>query len=917
MIFPSWKQAATKKESSSSRKTAMKDVLRRMVGKKTSKTSLDGEESGAQSPKDQKSANTILVPVVSDVPDVSAAEIAEKLKEQTSNSKDESKDNRPLSGDALIMALFAGAPQFSVTKSDDRYYPAVGLPWDKSLEIRDASDCLPLQHPAFSTSTTYSHLVPGFQCTRHAPEYAVGINEVPNMLFATGKEPGTIGYIHFLEEPLSDALEEVHDFKAEQNSFEALEKKEDIKSAPEKLGIRQFNAEVVGERLKELGTIFHEYQSTNGKIHILKKENDGEMYTKLFTQLLMPPKFDASAEDPTGLKLQIEVLIGILSLKNVWYDFSAAEWRIRIGAILWKDGVESTDDVSGTFCETPRMTDRQIAILQITLACELLLRLDAVAAVSVDELYDVLKMNSDSIDEFHKLETKKTRWDLWLARYFLRNTDVKMIFKDRTVPATPSQSRTLPFFSLGAPQSQTKTIAIPEIAFIPQNLETQVSGLFKFAKSIAWPDAAVVEKQFRDKLSMFGEDLSLIPTPDTYSTAPASPRSITSQRSNYFDSRPQSSNCSTPRTFLLQELSPAPNAATTSPDAANTLGGWLTRTYITGLVLPGEAISHFLISALLENDATAVAKLGDSASLYGGFSYLDQSWWSKASVVGRVMAAIEGSKECMGWIYVPGAPEGVSNAWIDIECESAPKMEEPRIKKVKALLGDASFIPGDEFASAKAESFILIEETDSFTASTIVFEGLHLQNYDEEFQVDTEKHTADMERSETGKLIPQLATLHFSKSGNTESEVSSIQFPLKYLVSFVSAYPCFAQRNQYLEVFKDLPNGFFGHALHKSHAYRIVPVDNLMTSSSFNTQFKGPEQDVESTTDILSKSKGSANQEVLVIDARADATEDLLARAWCAWKGEHAIIGRAGTTCLACCLTEARVLSIRVVIRSS
>ena len=54
---------------------------------------------------------------------------------------------------------------------------------------------------------------------------------------------------------------------------------------------------------------------------------------------------------------------------------------------------------------------------------------------------------------------------------------------------------------------------------------------------------------------------------------------------------------------------------------------------------------------------------------------------------------------------------------------------------------------------------------------------------------------------------------------------------------------------------------------------------------------------------------------VLVLDARASSDLQLLARAWCAEKGLHAIVSRVGRTCLGCSIREARGLGIHIVIR--
>jgi len=101
--------------------------------------------------------------------------------------------------------------------------------------------------------------------------------------------------------------------------------------------------------------------------------------------------------------------------------------------------------------------------------------------------------------------------------------------------------------------------------------------------------------------------------------------------------------------------------------------GWLSKSYLTGLILPGEGLSHFLISTLLENDEAAIGQLGEQANLYGGFVYSRKSFWSTACIIGRVLAAGKGSSECMGWLSSPILPNGVGQGWVNIEIELEPR----------------------------------------------------------------------------------------------------------------------------------------------------------------------------------------------------------------------------------------------------
>ena len=98
------------------------------------------------------------------------------------------------------------------------------------------------------------------------------------------------------------------------------------------------------------------------------------------------------------------------------------------------------------------------------------------------------------------------------------------------------------------------------------------------------------------------------------------------------------------------------------------------------------------------------------------------------------------------------------------------------------------------------------------------------------------------------------------------------------------------------------------HPLHVSYKYRIVDVAKLLDSSvSLPIEIEDVVDEDEDEDQSMS--------EILVIDARADKDLELLARAWCADKGVHAIIGRTGRTCLGCCVREARGLGVAIVIR--
>jgi hypothetical protein len=102
--------------------------------------------------------------------------------------------------------------------------------------------------------------------------------------------------------------------------------------------------------------------------------------------------------------------------------------------------------------------------------------------------------------------------------------------------------------------------------------------------------------------------------------------------------------------------------------------GWISNSYISGLVLPGEGLSHFLICTLLDHDENATSRLGRGANLYSGFCYCNRSFWSSDCIVGRVLASGKGATECMGWISSAVIPKGFGDGWVDIDAAPLPQL---------------------------------------------------------------------------------------------------------------------------------------------------------------------------------------------------------------------------------------------------
>ncbi len=180
----------------------------------------------------------------------------------------------------------------------------------------------------------------------------------------------------------------------------------------------------------------------------------------------------------------------------------------------------------------------------------------------------------------------------------------------------------------------------------------QVDGLAHFARKLRWPDIESYASRISESMKLVTQG-----TPLTTPLASPSPTPRTeSRRSSYFGGGSKDTASVKHTISRRQNLS-----------AALRPSGWLSKSYVSGLVLPGEGLHHFLMSTLLENDQEAMRKLGSMANLCGGFVYYGKSFWSTACIVGRVLAAGKGSAECMGWISSDITPQGLGNGWVNVE----------------------------------------------------------------------------------------------------------------------------------------------------------------------------------------------------------------------------------------------------------
>ena len=353
--------------------------------------------------------------------------------------------------------------------------------------------------------------------------------------------------------------------------------------------------------------------------------------------------------------------------------------------------------------------------------------------------------------------------------------------------------------------------------------------------------------------------------------------------------------------------------------------GWITRSWLSGFVIPGESICHILIGTLLENDTKAMQQLGTKANLYGGFAYAGRSWWSKSCIVGRVLSSLDGASTSIGWVGADILPrdattlETFEKGWFEVTIEEPiERSGKPRIKQGGKLAAESTPLGMGDIT---ADAFTLPIDLPAPATATVSLGALTLS-------VSTLIKQGITTSDETSLSF----TLHGEEEEGGHKASTAVSFPLKHNVRFISAHACrpplgFASHQQEKQHDHSLEEGAAadngqepcstwgkyirlpGHPLHRSFVYRHVQLDAL-------PNYRGPQATGSNTdTDTDTDTNTNTDKEVLVIDARGDRTKETFVRAWCASIGSHALIGRAGRTCVACCVREARAVDVQVVVR--
>ena len=854
-------------------------------------------------------------------------------------------DRKPLTTDE-ITAMFVGAPYFNVEKKKSTYKPQVIFRGgDVEAAAQYATDYPPFSHSSFAACTMGLHRTketavrpPSRSFDIQAPRVATStFLEIPNMLSAQGNDLGTIGFDHYLQLPVADST-----VLPDEPTF--FEKRKLLYSDPEDLGLRDFNLESLIDRLTELGEIHATYSGDEASSAVMSEDKVSEMGEELFGKLLSAELGTTPAgTGSVSLKTQIDALQKVLNTSELFHDFGLVEWRIRVGQLLWA----SHDTEEPQLDENRQPTERDVLLLQITLAAELLVRLEAMKTLGADGTSFPPIISAEERATVETEQTTKIRWDLLLAERFLDSLTISAKLPRETGKERNRHSffSAISFFTAKEDGVEGEQLVKPLL--FPKDETNQLAGLLRFAEAISWPHREDVSTQLEAKLAPPKSDrpvsmVSVYATPLSSPGLPVTP-GFPGQRSSYFGGgdaqatqQPRRPGLSRINTAASMQLLPASGFGTASNSESFEVGGWLSRSWLAGLVLPGEAASHFLISTLLENSPQAIDALGDCANLYGGFAYRGRSYWSKSCVVGRVLAASREAQECMGWVSVPVNPKGIADGWINLNVKDIPYAPaHPRIKEAEIIAADSDPLRSHSPTQAQAGDFTTPIDGPLVMGNEVRFDSLAFNSSGSTYELTKQSESL-------GATNTSIAQLTFSSPIN--SKLANLTVPLTYDVYFVSSYPCYpgaAQKPRDTKVLptngiveaqdakkslpadsarpsastlsfdgeKELPN-LPAHPLHIDYRFNNVPVATLMsTAESRAPALSSPgERPHGQYTD-------DEDEEVVILDCRGSQDLQLLARAWCSKSGENAVVAKSGRTCLACSVREARALGIGVIIR--
>ncbi|KAG9244245.1 VTC domain-containing protein [Calycina marina] len=339
--------------------------------------------------------------------------------------------------------------------------------------------------------------------------------------------------------------------------------------------------------------------------------------------------------------------------------------------------------------------------------------------------------------------------------------------------------------------------------------------------------------------------------------------------------------------------------------------------YFTGMILPGPTLPWLVMNSLIDCDADATA-LAALTHMHpnSGFQYKSSTYWSAASIVGKVLAPT--CRDIGGWIG-PARP--------------APDLARIQIARIRQRR------PKQSLTSSDIDSMTIRSDPLGPPSSSYPVAEYHLPIADPDDMVDTIRiEKLALKTQSTSPVANPASSLpeseHKGNGGKPLFYNAAVQFAiagrswplrLSYDVTFIAAHPCIRGP----------------HPLFDDYVYRAVPIDELLSIKDWGgingtADFHSRVNSVVSGSPFPSSNglgsspaKGGLTvpdigggkvreederERVLVVEAFGVTDNEVLARAWCSHWGLGAVVADMERTCMACAIREAYAACLNVVV---
>jgi hypothetical protein len=297
--------------------------------------------------------------------------------------------------------------------------------------------------------------------------------------------------------------------------------------------------------------------------------------------------------------------------------------------------------------------------------------------------------------------------------------------------------------------------------------------------------------------------------------------------------------------------------------------------WLYGLSLPGKIFRHRIMCCLVYA-SSSIRSFNPAPFWDNGLVVKNKSYWPRRSVLGRVLSGLKNPRSICGWIGPLPAPEESFSGWIRL---NARRVDIPvPVSTTQTSLESLGFGATDEIESPDAILESITDPNEWIQAcppsrptndsSRSVFKAIHLTEIP----------------SGTTITVGVNATVRTSKeyraSLDFEVNGSLTRYTLYSNPIFVYAPPCVGT-----------------HTMHRRRAQNYL--DSVVRVADLKEAY-------------------APSHSLVIIDALGQG-EEVVARAWCAERGRHAVIRRGGECCFTCATAVAagyKGLGINVVIWS-